>query len=272
MPEIGIFTNSYGKFGVRAAIEGAAKLGVKHVEVAMKPHDQGGLVVSKDVVVTVDTSLQDIDRLREWALGLNVSPTSANGSGNVTSDEGVASVIKRLDLAKRLGVRYYVMSVGTELDDTVIANLRRVGDHAATLGIRVGLETHPPLITNADVGLETMRRVDHKNVGINFDTANMYYYTEGIDAAAELERMIEHVVHVHLKDSRMGFKDWFFPAIGEGTIPLARMFATLNAAGYDGPYSLEIEGVEGEGEQSLEQLHDRIARSVEYLRREGLAS
>ena len=157
------------------------------------------------------------------------------------------------------------------MDDSVVNNIRAIGDYAAELGIKVALETHPPLVTNADVGIATMQRIDHPNVGINFDTANMYFYNEGIDAAAELEKMVEYVVHVHLKDSNMGFKEWFFPAIGDGKIPFPRMIETLNKAGYDAPLSLEIEGIGGEGQLSFEQYHERIVKSAEYLRANGLA-
>lgn len=271
MLEIGVFTNSYGAHGVRAAIEGAAKLGIKHVEVAMKPHDQGGLIVSEGAVVTEKTTPEEIDRLREWMKSLNVSPTTCNGGGDISTPAGVDVVKTRLTLAKRLGSRYFVMSVGNELTDDVVSNIRTIADHAAGLGIEIALETHPPLITNAEVGLETIRRIDHSNVGINFDTANMYYYNEGIDAAAELERIVEHVNHVHLKDSNMGFKEWFFPAIGEGKIPMDRIIATLNKAGYNAPVSLEIEGFEGEGPLPLEKYHERIAKSANYLRENGLA-
>ena len=271
MLEIGVFTNSYGPHGVRAAIEGAAKAGIKHVEIAMKAHDQGGLIVSEGAVITEKTPMEEIDKLRDWMQELGVSPTSCNGGGDLTTDEGVAVVKARLDRAKRLGSKYFVMSVGNELDDTVVNNIRAIGDYAAELGIKVALETHPPLVTNADVGIATMQRIDHPNVGINFDTANMYFYNEGIDAAAELEKMVEYVVHVHLKDSNMGFKEWFFPAIGDGKIPFPRMIETLNKAGYDAPLSSEIEGIGGEGQLSFEQYHERIVKSAEYLRANGLA-
>jgi len=270
--EIGVFTNSYGAHGVRAAIEGASRAGIKHVEIAMKAHDQGGLIVSEGAVITEKTPMEVIDELREWMKGLNVSPTSCNGGGDVSTPEGVAAIKARIDRAKRLGSRYFVMSVGNELTDVVVANLRSIGDYAQAYGIKVALETHPPLITNAEVGLATMRRINHPNVGINFDTANMYYYNEGIDAAAELEKIVGYVVHVHLKDSNMGYKEWYFPAIGEGKIPLRRMIETLNKAGYTGPLSIEIEGIQGEGQLTFEQYHERIVRSAEYLRRNGLAS
>lgn len=271
MLEIGVFTNSYGPHGVRAAVEGASKAGIKHVEVAMKAHDQGGLIVSEGAVVTEKTSMEAIDELREWMKGLGVSPTTSNGGGDITTPEGVAVVKARLDRAKRLGSKYFVMSVGHELDDNVAANIREIGDYAAELGIKISLETHPPLVTNAEVGIATIKKINHPNVGINFDTANMYYYTDGIDAAAELEKMIDYVTHVHLKESNMGYKEWFFPAVGDGKIPVKRMVEILNKAGYDGPLSLEVEGVEGEGQLTFEQYHDRIARSAQYLRENGLA-
>lgn len=271
MLEIGVFTNAYGAHGVRAAIEGASKAGLKHVEIAMKAHDQGGLIVSEGAVITEKTSMEEIDQVREWMKELNVSPTTSNGGADMSTQEGVDIMKARLDRANRLGSKYFVISVGQELDDNVAGNIRTVGGYAEKLGIKLALETHPPLVTNADVGIATIKKINHPNVGINFDSANMYYYTDGIDAAAELEKMIDYVTHVHLKDSNMGFKEWHFPAIGDGKIPVKRMIETLNKAGYNGPLSLEIEGIQGEGPLTFDEYHDRIVRSAKYLRENGLA-
>ena len=40
----------------------------------------------------------------------------------------------------------------------------------------------------------------------------------------------------------------------------------MNVCGFAGPYSLEIEGIEGEGELSLDEYHQRIVDSVDHLK------
>ena len=46
---------------------------------------------------------------------------------------------------------------------------------------------------------------------------------------------------MHLKDKRGGKGDWDFPAPGDGTIDFAGILGLLEAGGYDGPLSVEIE-------------------------------
>jgi hypothetical protein len=65
-----------------------------------------------------------------------------------------------------------------------VPRLRGVGDMAQKYGVTVILETHPPLFPNGDVGIATMQKVNHPAIRINYDTANMYFYNENIDAIA----------------------------------------------------------------------------------------
>jgi inosose dehydratase len=105
-------------------------------------------------------------------------------------------------------------------------------------------------------------------VRINFDTANVYFYNHGVDAVAELERLAEFVAAVHLKDTDGGYRHWHFPALGRGVVDFGGVFRVLDEAGYAGPYTLEIEGIEGE-ERTEALVCGRIAESVEFLRMLG---
>ena len=56
---------------------------------------------------------------------------------------------------------------------------------------------------------------------------------------------MDYVVHMHLKDSRGGYRDWYFTAMGDGgAVDFARIGEITNNAGFFGPYSLEIEGIQ----------------------------
>jgi inosose dehydratase len=134
--------------------------------------------------------------------------------------------------------------------------------------VTLALETHPDLITNAEVALETMRGVNHPNVRVNFDTANISYHNQGVDGVAELTKLLDHVGAVHLKETNGGYRTWFFPAFSERIVNFQETFRRLNARGFHGPFTLEIEGVEGEN-LTLEQTQARVAKSVGRLRRLG---
>jgi inosose dehydratase len=131
----------------------------------------------------------------------------------------------------------------------------------------VALETHKGPTQNADAMLALMGAVDHPNVRINFDTGNFNYYNRGADPVAELERVKHLVRNVHLKDSRGGFEDWYFPAVGDGgAVDFRRVREVLDGAGFTGPYTVEIEGIQGEPEPGLEGRVGRVACSARHLK------
>ena len=265
---IGVLTNTYGSFGVHEAVRRTAQAGLGFVELAMQAHEMGALKVSADAVIGEGSSEEHIAAFQDVLRQTGVRVLTAIGVADLEVDEEVERTKRRMSLAHRLGARTFVLSCGTR-SAQVYKRLQELGDFALSTGLVVALETHPPLVTNAATALETMRQVNHRNVRINFDTANLHYYNEGLDTLAELDRMMEYVVHVHVKESRKGYKEWYFPALGEGNIDLPGLFGRLNDQGFYGPFSLELEGIEGEGDLSLEQRHARVVKSVEYLRKIG---
>jgi L-ribulose-5-phosphate 3-epimerase len=150
--------------------------------------------------------------------------------------------------------------------ETAYKRLREAGEAAGAHGVTIALETHPDLMTNAEVALQTMRAVDHPHVRMNFDTANLYFYNRGIDCVEQLRKVVRYVAAVHLKDTDGGYRHWHFPALGEGIVDFAGLFEVLDQAGFDGPCTLEIEGIEGE-EKTEQLVCERVAASVNHLRK-----
>ncbi|MCZ6635886.1 MAG: sugar phosphate isomerase/epimerase [bacterium] len=187
------------------------------------------------------------------------------------ADDVVLRFSKALDVVTEMGVSYVFTSAKTgEIDpEYVYGRLQNIGDAAAERGIVVVLETHPDLVTNGDVARETMAGVAHPNVQINFDTANLYYYNRNITATGELAKVIDHVASVHLKDTDGGFESWHFPALGEGVVDFPEIFSMLFERGFDGPFTLELEGIQGEtiDRQGVEK---RIEDSLAYLKTCGM--
>jgi len=124
-------------------------------------------------------------------------------------------------------------------------------------------------VTNGEVGRQTMQGVDHPNVRINFDTANVYFYNRGVTAVGELEKVIDYVASVHLKESTGKFEDWVFPVLGTGVVDFPEIFRMLNGRGFCGPFTMELEGTKGVEFDEAGQLK-YIADSAAYLRRIGV--
>jgi len=229
-------------------MEHLAGLGIRHVEIPVpKP--------------------ADLDATRAELQRHGLTATSLHGECDVRRADVAERVAAQMPAFSALGARVMFVSVKAEETplSTVYGRLRDAGAVAQRAGVTIVRETHPDLVTNADVALATMQGGGHPNVRINHDTANIYFYNRGIDGVAELRRVSPHVGAVHLKETDGGYKSWNFPALGRGVVRFAEIFAILDAQGFTGPYTLEIEGIEGES-RTQRLVCDRIAESVGYLR------
>jgi inosose dehydratase len=267
------FTNCYGPAGVRAAAEKIRSAGIDHLELALRGHNFGGLVIPESAVITEkadDATAQAFCDLLERE-GMHVSGCNVGGADIRTTD-GVELTERRIQFAKRwFGVNVVVSGAGQPADEaerrTVIEHLRRIGDTAGQVGITVALETHKGPTQNASAMLALMEEVDHSQIRLNFDTGNIAYYNHGADPVDELQRVAHLVRNVHVKDNRGRFEDWYFPAVGDGgAVDFRRVREILDGVGYRGSYTIEIEGIGGEPEPGLASRHERVRRSVEHLR------
>ena len=204
----------------------------------------------------------------------------------------VAIIKRRIDFAHRLGAGTIVLgcehkalaagvSASREGDGQqrarafICGMLRDVAEYGARRNVRIALEIHAGLAVNAEHALRTLREVGHKNLGINFDTANILYYNPGLDAAAEareLELLAKHVFHVHLKDIVRGKPGagHVLPRLGRGEVHFRRVFDILHNAGFYGPFSFEVETFHGStGSDDIRDYHRDLVASIDYIRSIG---
>lgn len=270
---VSCFTNSYGPAGVRAAVERIRDAGIAHLELALRGHNFGGLVIPESAVITQKADEPTVRSFLEHMRRHGVAASGCNvGGADIRTTEGVELTERRIRFAARwFGVSICVSGAGQPADGAerslVVQNLRRLGETAADCGVTLALETHKGPTQNAAAMLALMDEVDHPNVRLNFDTGNIAYYNRGADPCDELEKVKHLVRNVHVKDNRGGFEDWYFPALGEaGGVDFVRVREILDGVGFAGPYTIEIEGIGGETEPGLEERHRRVAKSVEHLR------
>jgi sugar phosphate isomerase/epimerase len=240
----------YGKFA-DAAWEHLSALGVRHVFAPVPEPDAEAAF-----------------RAKLAAHGL--TPLVLGGKLDLSRLDPIADLEPQLAACERMGVHHLFLSPrheGVERE-RAYARLREAGDAAKRHGVTLVLETHPDLGTNADVQLQTMRRVDHPNVRVNFDTGNISYYNPGADAVAELEKILPYVATIELKDHDRQPRSWFFPALGRGRTDLAGVVKLLRARGFRGPFTIEIEGIEGQTWDET-QTREAVAASVAFLRNLG---
>src|SRR5690349_18413950 len=237
-----------------------AGLGVGHVGLYLEKMEQadGG-------VTRAAASVRDA--------GLAVSTVACRGfemADRATWPERWRSLEPAIGAAATVGARCLFVTAGAPgplaFDDCVAAlgeALEPLRAPAAQLGVRLAVEHTNPM--RRDIGfvhslrdmVEVARRLD---VGVVFEVTNCWY-ERGLEET--IADGAETIVVAQVSDYRVGTVTATERAVpGDGDIPLARIIGLLDAAGFDGPFELEMLGprVEEEG------YGPAIARAVAALR------
>ena len=129
--------------------------------------------------------------------------------------------------------------------DTVVEGLRTIGDEAARAGMRIGLEPINRLggenwtsISSLQEAAELLDDADRPALGIQFDSWHVWNTPELVD---EIERHAHRFVGVHIADWRDPTRGWADRVLpGDGVADLPALLGTLERAGWNGFYDLEI--------------------------------
>jgi len=194
-----------------------------------------------------------------------VTPLTIAGGVDACNPEAVARVKTVCEAAEGIGVKHYFLSAHGNDRAAAMKSLAEIGEHAAKHGVTLCLETHPPFCTNAAEMLRTMAEVNHPNVRINFDTANVLFYNHGLNSADELEKVMSGVASLHLKDTTGKYRTTDFPVLGKGVVEFRRVFDTLHRVGLSGPLTIELEGPVVDG-LDVPGRHEKVVESTNHLR------
>ena len=200
----------------------------------------------------------------------HLRPLVLRGDTDLGRASSVDELAAQLAVCEKMGVKYMFLSpkhTGVS-KEVACERLRRAGDVARRHGVTIVLETHPDLGANADAHRETMRRINHPNVRVNFDTGNITFYNQGTDAVAELKKIIDYVATVELKDHNGQYMVWNFPVLGKGVVDFPAVLKVLEEHHFRGPITIEVEGVQGV-EMDETQTKRYIAESVGYIQSLG---
>ncbi len=271
MPQlISCLSNSYGRFGLPAAIEHLPTVGVYHLEMPIRTEGVPSFF-KEDPLVTSGSTEKELEQVQQLLEKHQMQLSSCNiTSGNPLERDVVEITKKKLDIAAWFGVKLVVAGAGEaeegEQLQTLYSHLREIGDYAAERDITYCFETHPGICESHYGMLRTMEELNHSHLKLNYDTGNIFYYNEGIDGEVALAKVCQHVRHIHLKDTNGGYKEWYFPALGYGgAVDFVRVLQIMKDCGYKGPYSLEIEGIQYELKPTLTLHKERIKDSIEHL-------
>ncbi len=263
---LAVSTNSYHSYTFEEALAGIAGAGYTSVELSSVP--------GWTEHVRRDSTDADLVVVREQLAAAGLDPISLSGHSDLASDEGIDLFRQALRIAGALGIRYVTTSTGGHDDSSSgsveeqrRAFLTRFGplaDEAAASGIEICLETHGGLSSTGAKTAELIQAIGRPNVGINYDTANVIFYSN-VRPEEDLLAAAPYVTHLHLKDKAGGDHDWNFPAIGTGNVDFAKVFAALDEVGFAGPVSVELE-FQGEPGPPLVEVNAAMALSLAYIR------
>lgn len=261
---IGVVTSTYPNYRGKDAIEGIAKAGFKYIELASAPSyfehmPRPEIEVSKRIVDDVLKECSDH--------GLTLQCIA--GHTRLMKENCIENFKKVLDFASFANVNFVTTDTGEvkNADDEKIfySMIRELGDYAKDKGITICLEMHGGWCNTGKIGAEIIKKVNHTNVKLNYDTSNVTFYGN-VSAEEDIKYAIPYMGYIHLKDNGSGkANDWNFPALGDGILDFKKIFKELEA--FDGPGSVEIE-FDGK-ERSLEEINEAVKKSFDFLKKNG---
>jgi L-ribulose-5-phosphate 3-epimerase len=227
-------TNSYHPYTAEEAYAGLAEAGYRAVELSAVP----GWTEHVDVH-------GDPEDVREQLGDHGLVALSISGHSDLTTLDGLAHGLAVVAWAQRYGLPVVNTAIGghahvEESESAFLSNVSTLADAAQAAGLVIALEIHGDLMATGALSAALLDRIGHPALRVNYDTANVEHYG-GVRAEDDLPAIADRVANVHLKDMRGGKGDWDFPAVGEGHVDFGRVLEILRGAGFDGPYSVEIE-------------------------------
>ncbi|MFW6162854.1 MAG: sugar phosphate isomerase/epimerase family protein [Planctomycetota bacterium] len=269
---------TWGRFDVGQCIEPIRQSPIRLLELPAGQTRPGSLIpelmLDQPLGGRWQYSVPDLQALIAEA-GLEVEALAVFGF--FRDEQGAAILRRRVDFARALGATTIVLGCHDASEPAserprYYELIREVADYAAPRGIRFALEIQAGMVQNAETALTTLDAIDRPNLGINFDTANLLYYNDDCDPAAELKAMAPRVVHVHLKDILRGASraEHRFPPFGQGEVDFRTVFDVLHDAGFYGPFSFEVESYYyDETTDDIQDCQDDLMASIDHVRSIG---
>jgi len=263
---IAINSNCYHGYSIEDAIKGTAAAGFHYMELTA--------TLGWTEHVFPNQSFERLLEVQDMLKKYDIIPFAMSGHTNLMDTARIGDFVKNIRLAHFFGCKYIVSSIGeAHLKDNAVASNDVVAKHVKDLvpyleeyDMILVLEVHGDHGTGC-ILKEIVELVGSDRVMVNYDTANAIFYG-GVDIYDDFAKCIDKVRYLHLKDKRGEQKVWDFPALGKGYVDFPNIFAQLNKAGNNSPFSIEIEFTP-DGAGSLANVDQAVKDSADYLRSQG---
>ena len=258
--KLGANLTSYHADSLEEALAGVSQAGYQYVE----------LVAIRGVVEHVPLGADEhtLNEIRQLLENHGLQPVALAGHSDLTTQAGIDDGRRALEICAALDIPILNTAVGgafneDEDEEAFVVNIPSFAEEAAQANITVALEIHGTLTGTGKQTRELVEKVNLPNVGIGYDTANAEFYA-GVPVEDDLPDELGHIVHCHLKDTRGGRRNWNFPTLGEGSNDFELILSRLQASGYNGALTVEIEFEQGPP-PPLETIHQAMSDSRTFL-------
>jgi len=205
----------------------------------------------------LDIDARERRRIREVAseCGLPITSICCVATGLIDINPSVQRfnldrVKAYLDLCYDYGARNLLLVIGEyiwqqevippeEQWHWAVANTRAAGQHAADLGLEIAIELEPfdlSLVNSVDGMNRFLDDVGLPNVRANCDISHLHLVRAPFE---DVRRLKGRIAHVHLSDCDGQVHGDLPP--GRGLTPIREYLAEIQATGYDGVVSIELE-------------------------------
>ncbi len=258
---VGVVTSTYPNYGQKEALEGISGAGFKYVELATCPGFFEHIHPKPE-----DMKPGDEKKVLEVCKKYGLSLQCVAAHTRMMKEDTVKNYKAVIDFTSRANVSYITTDAGEVKDSDdekkFYSDIAELADYAKDKDVTICLEMHGNWLNTAQKGVEVIKKIDHPNVKLNYDTSNVIFYG-GVRPEEDIEAALPYMGYLHLKDHGSGKKeDWNFPALGEGVVDFEKIFDSVK--GYSGPISVEIE-FDGK-EHSLEEINEAVKKSYDFLK------
>ncbi len=272
---ISISSGAYNGHELPVAFEEVAKIGGAHLELIFihgfsNPFEESYFNKRNAAIVR---NLYDANELNCGAFAAHM---------DLSMPDSVQQFIARMDFAKNIGAQFVITYAAPLHRETEFyANMEAILAHAEDIGLIIAFENPGDgkrnIIEAGRSGAEAVRRLGSEYVKFNYDFGNlMSQFREDVLPEEDLLHVLDHTVHLHVKETRRVAGGWEFPAIGDGDIGFELIFEDLFRRGVDLPLCLEVpltmtRDVYGTPKMasrppSLEEINQTLSRSLTFMR------
>lgn len=235
-------------------------IGIRRVQIALDPLRESPEVWGKFQTLCREKNIELVSGMFVTAGEDYTTPETIKKTGGVVPDETWEENWKNIQadavLAQQLGLKLVTFHAGflphepSNLDFVkLIERIAKIADVFAAKGIDLGFETGQE---TAETLRSFLKQLNRKNVGVNFDPANMILYQKG-DPIEALRVLSPWLKQCHIKDATETKVpgDWGaeVPA-GTGEVNWKEFFKTLKELEYAGNLAIEREA----GNQRVEDI------------------